>query len=132
MNCLLDTHTLLWTLFNSRKLSSKAKEAIGDIKNSVYVSLISYWEISLKYALGKIELENISPQELPAATRESGFEILPITAEEVASFHKLPCKPHKDPFDRLITWQAIHNGLVLVSKDRRLSDYKGSGLRILW
>jgi len=132
MNYLLDTHTFLWAIFDTQKLSREAKEVILNPQNSIYVSLVTFWEISLKYSLGKLELENISPEELPVFSREAGFETLPLSEEEVSFFHNLTRSSHKDPFDRLIIWQAIHNDLILISKDRRLSAYQESGLRITW
>ena len=132
MNYLLDTHTFLWAIFASQKLSEEAKEIILNPGNSIYVSLITFWEISLKYSLGKLELENISPEELPAVSRQAGFEILPLSEKEVSSFHRLPRSSHKDPFDRLIIWQAIHNDFTLITKDRRISPYLESGLRLTW
>ncbi len=132
MNYLLDTHTFLWAIFDTQKLSREAKEVILDPQNSIYVSLVTFWEISLKYSLGKLELENISPEELPLVSREAGFETLSLSGKEVSSFHHLTRSSHKDPFDRLIIWQAIHNDFILISKDRRLYDYQESGLRITW
>jgi PIN domain nuclease of toxin-antitoxin system len=132
MNYLLDTHTFLWAIFDSKKLSKNAKELILNPGNSIYVSLITFWEISLKYALGKLELENILPEELPVVSRESGFLTLLLSEKEVSSFHHLPRSSHKDPFDRLIVWQAIQNDFILISKDRRISEYLESGLRFTW
>lgn len=79
-----------------------------------------------------MELKNISPEELPDISRQSGFETLEITERDVSSFHKLARHKTKDPFDRLIIWQAINNGLTLISKDRGLYDYKESGLKVIW
>jgi PIN domain nuclease of toxin-antitoxin system len=100
--------------------------------NSIYVSLITFWEVSIKYSLGKIGLKDITPEELPAVSKEAGFETLILSEKDVASFYKLPRHNHKDPFDRLIIWQAIHNDLVLLSKDRQIADYKEFGLRFTW
>jgi PIN domain nuclease of toxin-antitoxin system len=47
MNYLLDTHTFLWAIFDTQKLSREAKEVILNPQNSIYVSLITFWEISL-------------------------------------------------------------------------------------
>ena len=132
MNYLLDTHTFLWAIFDSQKLSDNAKEAILNPGNSIYISLITFWEISLKYSLGKLGLENITPEELPAISREAGFETLKLTEKEVSSFHNLPRTNHKDPFDRLIIWQAINNDLILLSKDIMFPEYRESGLRVIW
>lgn len=132
MTYLLDTHTLLWTLFEDEKLSKKAREAISNAENEIYVSVISYWEISLKYALGKLELEGITPDELPEKAKEIDIETMDLSEEDVITFYKLPRLKHKDPFDRLIIWQAIRRDLPLISKDKSMEDYQPFGLVTLW
>jgi PIN domain nuclease of toxin-antitoxin system len=62
---LLDTHSFLWILFDDEKLSEKAKRVVRNEENEIYISIITYWEISLKYSLGRLELEGIRPDELP-------------------------------------------------------------------
>ncbi len=132
MTYLLDTHTLLWTLFEDEKLSAKAREAISNAENQIYVSVISYWEISLKYALGKLELEGITPDELPEKAKEIDIETMELSEEDAITFYKLPRLKHKDPFDRLIIWQAIRRDLPLISKDKSMEDYQPFGLVALW
>lgn len=132
MNYLLDTHVFLWAIFESKKLSKKAKSVINNPENSINVSLITFWEISLKYSVGKLELENILPEKLPEVSKRAGFNTLIPSEQDVASFYSLPRVKHKDPFDRLIIWQAINNDLILISKDSQLSEYKESGLRMIW
>ena len=132
MTYLLDTHTLLWTLFEDEKLSEKAREAISNAENEIYVSVLSYWEISLKYALGKLELEGITPDELPEKAKEIDIETMELSEEDVITFYKLPHLKHKDPFDRLIIWQAIRRDLPLISKDKIMQDYQKFGLVTLW
>jgi len=132
MNYILDTHTFLWSIFNSKRLPTHLKEIILNSDNSIYISSITFWEISLKYSLGKLELENVLPDDLPSVSKEAGFEILDITFEELASFYKLPAIGHKDPFDRLIIWQAINNDITVISQDIKFQDYKKFGLKIIW
>jgi PIN domain nuclease of toxin-antitoxin system len=132
MSFLLDTHTLLWSLFDPKKLSLKAKTAISNRSNQIYVSNISLWEISLKFAIKKLTLNKIEPDELPEKIVESGFEFLEDTPTVFASFHKLPVISHADPFDRLIIWQAISNNIILISKDKHFKEYNTFGLKTLW
>ena len=73
-------------------------------KNEIFVSVITYWEISLKYGIGKLELENITPEEIPIKTKEINIETIDLTENEASTFFKLPRIKHKDPFDRLIIW----------------------------
>ena len=72
MRYLLDTHSFLWALFSPEKLSTWARKEIQDRENDVILSVVTFWEISLKYALGKLELPNTEPEELPEAAEEMG------------------------------------------------------------
>ncbi|MBW1800558.1 MAG: type II toxin-antitoxin system VapC family toxin [Deltaproteobacteria bacterium] len=132
MRCLLDTHSLLWSLFRPEKLSVWAKKEIQNRENDIAVSVVSFWEISLKYALGKLELPNTDPEELPGVTDEMGVNIIPLSPNEAASFYNLPRLAHKDPFDRLIIWQAIQQKMTLISKDREFRVYGKYGLKTRW
>jgi len=132
MKYLLDTHILLWILFEDEKLSEKVREVIRDPDNEIYVSTITYWEISLKYSIGKIELDEITPEELPEKAKEIGIKTLGVSEYEASTFYKLPKIKHKDPFDRLIIWQAINRNITLISKDKEIRDYQKFGLKILW
>jgi PIN domain nuclease of toxin-antitoxin system len=132
MNCLLDTHAFLWAGFAPDKLSLRARKIIRDPENRVCVSTVSFWEISLKYALGKIELENCQPDDMPELATRMGFDIIQPTAQQTATFHRLPKLKHKDPFDRMIIWQAIQHPLALISKDAGFSEYTKSGLQVMW
>jgi len=131
MNLLLDTHVFLWSLFDPDKLSSTVIREIKSPNNEVAVSVVTFWEISLKYALGKLELLGVKPEELPDFADQMNLEILPITAAEASSFHKLPKLSHKDPFDRIIIWQAIQRKMTLLSKDRDFKAYSKFGLKLL-
>ena len=132
MNYLLDTHTLFWVLFEDEKLSENTITIFKNPENALFVSLVSYWEISLKFGLGKLELTGIKPEELPLFTKEAGIETSEISELTASTFYKLPRSIHKDPFDRLIIWQAIQQNLVLISKDQKISKYQKYGLEVLW
>ncbi len=132
MNYLLDTHALLWALFDDEQLSNNASAIITNPDNAIFISFISFWEIALKYSIGKLSLNNIIPEELPKYAEKSGFEIFGVSPLENASSYRLPKLAHKDPFDRLIIWQCITNNICLISKDSHLSEYKSHGLQILW
>jgi PIN domain nuclease of toxin-antitoxin system len=120
------------TLFDPSRLGKKAADSIQNPELAVSVSVVSFWEISLKYATGKVELSGVVPDDFPAIVRQSGFEILPIAADDAATFHHLPRMEHKDPFDRLIIWQAISHKLTLISQDSAFSSYRKLGLKVLW
>ncbi|HOW81971.1 MAG TPA: hypothetical protein PK573_05380 [Spirochaetota bacterium] len=52
--------------------------------------------------------------------------------DDASSFYRLPVLRHKDPFDRLIIWQAIKNDMALATRDKEISDYLKYGLKIIW
>lgn len=132
MTCLLDTHTLIWSLIRPGKLSDKVISALEDSGNVILVSAISIWEISLKYSLGKLELEHVYPHEIPLYAREAGFELLHLSPEEASTFHELPGEWHGDPFDRMLIWQAMRQNMVMVTGDTDIWKYRKEGLELLW
>lgn len=113
-------------------MSAKAGKLIRNPDNTIYVSAVSLWEISLKYALGKLELTNILPDNLPDAAQQMGLDVLSLEAREAATFYRLSHFGHKDPFDRLIIWQALQHKMKLISKDAKFGDYKKIGLKNVW
>lgn len=132
MKYLIDTHTFLFSVFSPQKLSKKAEKIIINIENSIYISSVSFWEISLKYSLGKIDLNNIYPDELPEIADKIGLTQLPLDYIDTSSFFKLPKFSHKDPFDRMLIWQTIRHDMILISKDSSFSEYTKLGLHLAW
>ena len=132
MNYLLDTHTLIWAIKDPKKLSSTAIQVVQNADNSIFISAITFWEIALKFSIGKLELRNILPDEFPGISLQLGFQLISISPDESASQYKLPVTNHKDPFDRMLVWQAISRNLTLISKDDRMLLYVDAGLKVLW
>ena len=124
MMLLLDTHALLWWLADDLQLPVAAREAIRDPRGLVHVSAVSAWEITVKRALGKLEI----PDEWVSAVDSEGFKRLEITWAHVLEVGELP-DVHRDPFDRLLVAQARIEGMTLVTGDERMASY---GTPILW
>ncbi len=85
---LLDTHVVLWALDDHPKLSLKARSAITDPANEVFVSAASIWEIAIKRSLGKLQ----APDSITSWVEASGFLELPVT-----SFHAQQAVPPPRP-----------------------------------
>jgi len=133
MRYLLDTHYILWALFEPEKISKTINEILENEESVKYISVISLWEISLKYSIGKLELENTDPGEIAISVEESGFELLNVRNELFSSYHRLSKKKnHKDPFNRMLIWQAINDELILISSDKKIEQYKDDGLKIIF
>ena len=121
MNLLLDTHVLLWWLDDNPTLLIKAKEAIADGGNMVFVSVATIWEIRIKQTLGKLKI----PANFRNVLEQQAFEMLSITADHAHLIGELPAH-HRDPFDRMLIAQALFEGFTLITRDSRFKRYKVS------
>lgn len=133
MNLLLDTCSLLWAMTEPNTLSVNARKALRQPANSITVSTVSFWEITLKHSIGKLELEGIKPEDFPDLVREEGWTILPLDAESAAGFGLIKkVKGHQDPFDRMLIHLAISQNYSFVSKDAKAPEYLHLGLKVCW
>ena len=119
---LLDTHVLLWWLFDDPKLSGMAHNVIQAPDNTILVSSASGWEIATKYRLGKLPHAGEVAQNLPALLRQSSMDVLPITMEHALAAGVLP-GPQRDPFDRMLIAQGQIEGLPIVTSDPVFKQY---------
>jgi len=121
---LLDTHTLLWALFEPERLSPKVRTLIGDRENEIVVSYATFWEITIKVAKGKLKVPGSSVKPILKESRDLGFQFLPLKDEHLAVLESLPTFPdHKDPFDRMLIAQSIVEGLPLLTIDAKIQRY---------
>jgi PIN domain nuclease of toxin-antitoxin system len=133
MKYLLDTHSFIWAIRDTNKLSKKASKIIEDTNNDVWVSVVTFWEMSIKHSLGKLSLGNVSPEDFIGFANNSQISIVGLSAALAASSHQLPCrKNHKDPFDRMLIWKALKSDFHVISKDSDFSLYSDLGLQLIW
>lgn len=109
-------------------LSEKSKAILRDTSNTIYVSLVSFWEIAIKHSGGKLELD-VSLRELLNFAIDNQIEILPAIFEDyeivdTMSFPKINATEHRDPFDRLLIAQAQTHNLHIISCDTKFDSYK--------
>lgn len=122
MRLLLDTNVFLWALAEPKKLSTKARNAISKLENSVYVSPVTAYELSYKHHQGKLPSG-------AAIVASFGRQVAHLYAAEltVSAPHALAAGQleweHKDPFDRILAAQAMVEGLTLVTADQDLQAF---------
>ncbi len=128
MKLLLDTHALLWWLAGDAvNLPQRARDAIGDDGNAVYVSAASAWEIATKQRLGKLDAGMLSGEIVTIVSRQQ-FLPLDVTLDHAERAGSLP-GAHRDPFDRMLIAQAHAENMTLVSNERVFDSY---GVARLW
>jgi PIN domain nuclease of toxin-antitoxin system len=128
LRLLLDTHALLWWYAGDRRLSPRARRAIGDASNEVLVSAVSAWEIAIKERLGKLDDTRALTSDFAEWLAREKFYQLSITFDHALRAGQL-AGPLRDPFDRMLIAQASIEGLLLVSNEAVFDPY---GVRRYW
>jgi PIN domain nuclease of toxin-antitoxin system len=126
MRLLLDTAALIYAVQSPTRLSKRAATLLEDSDNILELSSISLTEISIKTALGKLQLSESAARQ---AVEDLNARVLPYSAEHAFHLFRLPLH-HTDPFDRQIIAQALAEEIPIVTPDEKFHLYKG--LRIIW
>lgn len=128
-NYLIDTHILLWHSLGNGQLSDVVLERLGSPESNLFVSQATYWEMTIKKALGKLDL-TVPISHFYQSALENSFNILPFEIDHYSALETLPLL-HSDPFDRMIIAQAISKDLVIITQDKKFVDYVDF-VKILW
>ncbi len=121
---LLDTHLLLWSTFEPKKLSAPAKQIINSPENLLCFSSISIWEVAVKRALNRPDFQ-FDPYLLRRLLIADDYREIDMTSEHALRVAELP-RLHKDPFDRLLVAQARVESLTLLTCDAAIAAYSDS------
>ena len=126
---LLDTHVVVRYLAGDRKLGRRAVAAIDKelADGEVFVSAISFWEIAMLVAKDRLGIDMTVPALRVLALRHGILE--EVVDGEVAIAAGELVDAHGDPADRILVATAMLRGLVLVTADQVLLDWKLRGFR---
>lgn len=122
MKLLLDTHVFLWYITADKKLPPKFQEEIQNPENQVYLSVVSLWELIIKYQIGKLPLPEPPQLFIPTERERHQIESLRLDEDSVRYLAELP-QQHRDPFDRMLICQAQVNQMTLVTSDNAILQY---------
>jgi PIN domain nuclease of toxin-antitoxin system len=124
----LDTHAFYWWSTTNPALSPRAKAAISDYRNDVFVSAVTGWEIVAKFRSGKApEFQSVAGN-VAAAIASQGMTELPITVHHAEAAANLPLH-HKDPRDCFIIAQAVLEDMTIVTAGAIFASYEA---KLLW
>ena len=115
---LLDTCVLLWAIGDNKNKIKDFLPILEDPSTEILVSVVSYWEITIKNSLGKLEV----PDDLPVLVEQSGFTWLNLEIRHIDNLKNLP-SIHNDPFDRLLIAQSQCDNLKLLTVDQTILKY---------
>jgi len=122
MKYLLDTHTLLWIVTNDPRLSKKAKSLYLNSENLIFFSITSLWELTIKISLKKLSIDEPLNEFIQIHIKGNDIKFLNIQVPHILLLENLPYH-HRDPFDRLIIAQSIHEDITILSSDKIFDLY---------
>ena len=128
MNLLLDTHAFLWAVGADPRLSERAGLAFLDPQNRLFFSIVSYWELCIKHALGKLDLASNWQRAFDNEMAANGIHWVPLEKEHCLGIIDLP-PYHRDLFDRLLVSQAMQEDLMIMTRDANFAKYE---VDVLW
>ena len=105
------------------RLSGKARRSILDIRNERVLSVVSAWEIAIKYSIGKLQLPQPPIEFVPSRMALTLTTPLAVQMNHALQASRLPLH-HRDPFDRLLIAQAQIEKLPILTADRAFMSYE--------
>ncbi len=132
MRVALDTHAAIWYLMEDPELPSQLAAMLDEIAGEgqpAFLSAISLVEIIYLAERGRIfrHAYQMFVRELRAA--RPTLELIPVTADVVEQVRNIPRSTVPDMPDRIIAATALHLGLSLVTRDRRIQQ---AGVSTIW
>ena len=125
---LLDTHVWLWLQAAPERIDAGTLNRLARA-DTLLLSAASAWEISIKYALGRLPLPEPPSSYLPSRISASGTTMLPIELSHTTRAGALP-PHHRDPFDRMLVAQAQIMRVPIVTADDLVTAYEVRCLRV--
>jgi PIN domain nuclease of toxin-antitoxin system len=122
MRFLLDTHTFIWFVTDSPRLSTRVKELIEDEYNEKLLSTVSIWEMAIKHSVGKLNFGVPFPEFIEEQIQLNSLDLLPIEISHLNAVSTLELH-HRDPFDRLLISQALVESIPILSVDIAFDAY---------
>ena len=122
MKLLLDTHTALWWVNEYEKLSSEAKALLLNDAHTLYISIVSAWEIAIKISLRKLPGLNGGVRMFLEKMEDMPICLLAVTPRQIEMVETLPFI-HRDPFDRMLVATAKAEGMTILTADENIRKY---------
>lgn len=125
MNCLLDTHVLLWTQLDVGQLGKKTSQLLKNSDTKLFLSPFSVLEISQLVCNERLSLDGGVSGWVDGALKALRCDEVDLPREVAIDAYQLPGTFHRDPADRVLVATARQFEMVMVTADRRILRYRG-------
>jgi PIN domain nuclease of toxin-antitoxin system len=122
MRLLLDTMTIIYLVQQPAIVPASTLAVLEDAGNELFISLVSPWEMQIKVGIGKLALGQPVAQTITTEVANRNIALLAITLDHIDALSHL-ADHHRDPFDRLLIAQAVHENLTIVTSDETIARY---------
>jgi PIN domain nuclease of toxin-antitoxin system len=106
---------VLWWLGDDPRLTARLRAAIESADEAIVTSA-STWEVAIKLAIGKLELELEPGTTFASVCADQGFQLVSVEHADAWGILDLP-PSRADPFDRLIAATALRRRWIVASTD---------------
>ena len=122
MRYLLDTSAFLWYVSDYDRLSKAAAKCLTDPASTIHLSLVSIWEIAIKFNMGKLDLPLPFDEFIDVTLHSYSLRRLYIQVPHLRRVARMPLH-HRDPFDRLLIAQAQVENIPILTSDAAFDRY---------
>ena len=132
MSLVVDTHSLVWFLSRSPRLSSIARQAIRDTISSghpVYVSSVTIVEVIYLTEKERLSRQNLTDLKATLHRPDSGLKVVSFDLAIAEQLESISREQIPDMPDRMIAATAQHLRLPLVTTDYRIQQ---SAVETIW
>lgn len=132
MGAVLDTHAVLWYLLDAKRLPARVFAMIDGAAASgtrTYVSVISLIEVVYLVERGRVPADGFERLVAALEKDQPAFGVAALDSNIAKALRSVPRNLVPDMPDRIIAATAIHLGLPLVTRDRRLQS---CGIETIW
>lgn len=133
----MDTNILIFFLLDKDEISNEVRYIISDYENILQTSTVCVEEFIHLCQIGKLEegkrKKGLQAMDILHRIEDAGIQIVPVNKHHLSTYAELSLpNDHHDPNDRLIIAQAIADKTILISSDRKFSQYAQQGLKFLF
>jgi PIN domain nuclease of toxin-antitoxin system len=123
IKAVIDTHAVIWHLYNDPKLSARVKsflQTAADQGFQIGISSISFVEIVYLIEKGRIPAETLTGLMVELNKADTQLTEIPLNSAIARTFARVDVAQIPDMPDRITAATAVHLNISIISRDARI------------